>query len=75
MARDSSIRVNLGLGASLEADHGLCDVQTVSVPPLELDRQDLAKRRVTSVRVVPALDELEHDRHRLGLLAELVHHQ
>src|SRR5258708_21751782 len=42
------------------------------LPFLELDRRNVTQRRVPTLRVVEALDELEHDRDSLRLRVKLV---
>src|SRR6266567_2893996 len=57
-------------GATVEAVLRCDDLGTHFVPPFELERRDLPERRMATVGVVPALDELEYDRHRLRLRVE-----
>ena len=57
----------MALRASLEAVFVRPALECQFVPFLELDRRDVADRRVPTLRVVPALDELEDDRYGLCL--------
>jgi hypothetical protein len=72
---DSNTGMIVALRASLEAVFDRLDLLRGSVPLFERHRRHLTDRRVPTLRVVPALDELEHDRHGLTLTAKLVLHQ
>ena len=57
----------VALRASLEAVFRRRDGNHLCVSPFELDRRDVAQRRVPTLRDVPALNELEYDRASLSL--------